>query len=494
MQRAANVCSTQSNAAKFEEIVQFAGEKLLPDPHLENIVKNPSYLVHRLELGTEEIRKQRVRVEQKKIDEKDFIEISFEVTSEARKNLVLHSSSSYQARYVPSRFENKAGTAQFTSSGANLLFSWDLCMTKEGSDSSSVSIGKNPIFWNQYHLVRLRFSPTTPLKEAQKLLFRIGLMTALMPPRREDVRQCSLARILAMRYPKLVYATEPKKNPQYIYESVLSQEERKRVDEDLKQLRRGFTGDAVEVVHPGLSHEIWEKGGRALAIGMDLGSIQATGEVLSNIFRTGFLSAQERYLQGVLGKGTVPYINNWAGSANQVFSRILNRRLFQESCELRRFYMPGRVFVLLDVKSCERMPYAYPQDLSGVRNKDLFFPAWTSFANHDIKIPFQGRAIVAGREELPEFVGQLETQTRLNNECMFDRSLGAKYIRKILVGSEQDRMILLDTLYKNNIRFNQGQRVEDLVVVHDRLAPDLEEAISGQSREEELYDLAQIGG
>jgi hypothetical protein len=486
LQLAARMYHTQQNAAKFEEVVHFAEERLIPDSHLEDIVKRPSPQVYILELGTDEIRKQRVRVEQKKIDEMDFIEISFEVTSTARNNLIVQSSGPlYRVSHVPSHFEKREGEGRYTSEGTDLpLLCQDACMTLDDSGSPSLSIGESSIFWNQYHLVRLRFSRTTPLKEAQKLLCRIGLFTAMMPPRQEDVRQCNLARILAMRYPKTVYVTEPKKSPQYIYETLLSQGQRARVDEDLRQLRRGFTGDAIEIVHPEFVREIWEKGGRSLAVGVDSGSMQATAKVLSNIFSSGFLSAQERYQRGILAGGTVPYINNWAGSANQVFTRILTHQLFQESCELRRFYMPGRAFVLLGLQACERLPYAYPQDLSGVRNKGFFFPAWTSIGNHDIKLPFRGRTAIQDREDLPEFVRQMTVQPRLNNECMFDRSLGVKYVRKIIVGSGQDRAILLDALYKNNIRFSHGQRLEDMIVVSDKLTPELEEAFSEQPREE----------
>jgi hypothetical protein len=486
LQLAARMYHTQQNAAKFEEVVHFAEEKLIPDSHLEDIVKGASPQVHILELGTDEIRKQRVRVEQKKIDETDFIEISFEVTSAARSNLIVQSSGPlYRVSHLPSHFEKREGEGRYTSEGTDLpLFCQDVCISLDDSGSSSLSIGESPIFWNQYHLVRLRFSRTTPLKEAQKLLCRVGLLTAMMPPRQEDVRQCSLARVLAMRYPKLAYATESKQRPQYIYETLLSQDQRAQVDEDLRRLRRDFTGDAIEVVHPELVREIWEKGGRSLAIGVDSGSMQATAKVLSNIFNAGFLSAQERYQRGILAGGTVPYINNWAGSANQVFTRILTHQLFQESCELRRFYMPGRAFVLLGLQACERLPYAYPQDLSGVRNKGFFFPAWTSIGNHDIKLPFRGRTAIQERETLPEFVRQMAIQPRLNNECMFDRSLGIKYVRKIIVSSDQDRSILLDALYKNNIRFSHGQKLEDMVVVSDRLTPELEEAFREQPREE----------
>ena len=266
----------------------------------------------------------------------------------------------------------------------------------------------------------------------------------------------------------------------------MSPRQRARVDEDLRQLRRGFTGDAIEVVHPELVREIWEKGGRFLAIGVDSGSMQATAKVLSKIFSSGFLSTQDRYQRGIFAGGTVTYLNNWAGSANQVFTRILTHQLFQESCALRRFFLPGRAFVLLGLQACERLPYAYPQDLSGVRNKDFFLPAWTTIGNYDIKLPFRGRTTIQERAGLPKFVRQMTVQPRLNNECMFDRSLGAKYVRKIIVSSGEDRAILLDALYKDNIGFSHGQKLEDMVVVRDELTPELEEAFSEQPKQ--LYD------
>jgi hypothetical protein len=490
LQKAAHIYSTQKNFVKFEEVVRFAEERLIPDSRLEASLKCLSPRTRMLEIGTDGVRKQRMRVEQKKIGGEDVVEISFELTSASRNNLLVQSSSPlYRVTHVTSHFERGTGAHTFSSEGADLpLFCQDLCIMPADSDSVRLYVGDSSIFRNQHHLMRLRFSPSTSIKEVQKLLCRIGFMTAFMPPRQEDVRQCSLARVLAMRHPKIVYSTVPKKDPQYIYDFLLSQEQRRQIDEDMRCLRRGFTGDAIEVVHPQFVQEIHTRGGRVLALGMDSGPMRATAKVLSNIFRCGFLSSQERAQRGILIKGFIPYLNNWARSANQVFTRILTHNVFQDSSGLNKFYLAGKIFVLVDIKACERLPYANYEDLCGVRNERMLLPAWPAPANEDLQVPFHGRTIMQRREGLSDFVGLLNQKFHFNNECMFDRSIGTQYIRKILVQSEKDRDILLDTLYRNNIRFDHGRRVEEMVVVADRLTPSLEEALGEQPKDEQLYD------
>lgn len=496
-QQAARTLLSQGNMPLYHEVVHYAEEALTPNSELEKLLTDTSPHVRFATMGTEGVRKQAVRIEPKTIDGKEFFEISFELTSRERQSLHFDTTGSlYTMRHVPSRFEKREAPGVFSSRSATTipLMCQDLLLTPKGSKALSLRIGDTSLFWNQYHLVRIRFDRSTSLQEVQKLLCRAGLMTALMPSRSEDIRLSCLSRLLASRFPQIVYSSTSLKDARIVYSTLLNDYERKQIDEDMKKMRWGFTSGAIEAVLPPLGEEIKEAGGVALGIGINAGSTKATAETLVHIVKTGLLSSQERFQRGILGLGTVPVINNFAGSANQVFTRILTHKLFQEEYSLRHFQLAGPIFLLTDLQACERMPYAYRRDLSGVRNPHYFTPLQMPPGDfHQPTFFFHGRREIRLREDLPHLAHGLNNHAHLTNECMFDNTLGPEYIRKILVQSEEDRATVLDTLYKNGIHYIHGMPIEDAVILRHALTPELErELLSSVQERDTLYDQLRI--
>lgn len=476
LQRLARRFVLEKNRPKFEEVIRYSEDHLCPDPQLEESVASLSSQTVELSLGTREVRRQQLRIESKSIDGTDWNEISFELSATARERLVTEPGLLSELQSIPSHFEQRKQLSAFSSKGMDLpFFCQDLLISSKDLPQVSLRIGATPQFWNQYHLVRLRFSKATSLRDAQKLLFRIGLMTTFMQARSEDLYQLALSRTLTTRFPNIVYSVFHKKEPQEIYDALLSQEQKDQIDQDLQRIEMSFTGNRIEMVQPRLIQEAYTKGGRAFAIGIQAGSAKKTAKVLSSILKDGFLSSQERFQRGILSYGNVPTLNNFAGSANQVFSRILTHNLFQSKLDLTHLQMAGQMMVLLDLQAIERMPYAYFEDTIGVRNPRFTLPVWTWLGNEDIKVPFHGREELKGREELIHCVDELNQKPHVNNECMFDQTLSSRYIRKILVSSEEARAIVLHTLYKKHIHFLHGEGIEKAVVVASRLTPELED-------------------
>lgn len=497
LQQAARTCLKQKNMPLYNEVIHYAEEALVPNAELERLLTDTSPHVRFTSMGTDGVRKHAVRIEPKILDGREIFEISFEVTSRERGELHFDSTGSlYDMKRVPSRFEKKEAPGLFSShSGTEIpLMCQDLLLTPKGSNALSLRIGGASPFWNQYHLVRIRFDRSTPLRDVQQFMCRAGLMTALMPSRPEDIRLSCLSRLLASRFPQIFYSSTPPQEAHFVYSTLLNEAQRKQIDEDMKRLRLGFTSGSIEAVLPTLGEEMKEAGGVALGIGINAGTTEATAETLVHILKTGFLSSQERLQRGILGLGTVPMINNWAGSANQVFTRILTHKLFQESYSLHHFQLAGPIFILADVQACERMPYAYRRDLSGVRNPHYFTPLQMPPGDfHQPTLFLHGKRALRYREDLPHLTHSLNNHAHLTNECMFDTTLGPEYIRTIVVQSEEARATVLDVLYKNAIHFIHGVPIEDAVILSRSLTPELEREFSRTMQEEEtLYDALRI--
>lgn len=488
LQRAASLFLKEERVDRYKEVIRYSESILSLDPQLEKLLQSSSPHVRFIERGTQEVRKQHIRVEPKTIDEKRVVELSFELTSAAREKLRLKKGNDlYTVSKISSFFEKKIEEGVFSSeTGKAIPLGHDLLITSRETPSVSICIGNSPTCANQYRLVRIRFDQTAEPKEIQKLLCRTGLMTALMPTPKEDRNLCLRSQIVACRYPELFYDSSKRKKDASLVYTGLTDKQKKQVETDMHALRWVFTGDRIEAALPSLIDEARTQGARALGIGINAGSLKSTARVFIDILKGGFLSSQERFQRGILGLGNVPTLNNMAGSSDQVFSRILTQNLFDESYSLRAFHNVGPIFILSDIEAFERMPFGYPIDRIGMRNPDFYLPLVPLPGNpQPLAINLWGKTMLQARRNLSELIGNLNKGDHLTNECMFDTSLSGNYVRRVIVQSERARSRVLHILFKNRIHFIHGLPIEEAVVASDRLTPEVALAMSEKNKESE---------
>lgn len=414
------------------------------------------------------LRKRKMRIAQKRMGERDFMELSFEVPSNVRKQLEkkmrLWPSVEVKAEYY--RRKGKIGEEGFEfEEDKPLEIGKDLKFTFGGVE---ILIGHSEKYWNQHNLVRVRFTKDMDSQEVHKALCKIGLPMALMPSRPEDMRQELLARSLNFRFP--VLAAESKKQPiETVYNS-LSAEQKSIIDRDLEGAKMTLVGkDHIELVQPAIAAEAWKGGVRSVGCFIWGGSnFVETANVFKNILKRGLLSSLERFMCGILGLGCVPKLNYKAGSGNQVFTRMLTKNLFEKNYSLSNFPVSGQVFIMLDPKVLERMPYSYPFDRAGVRNPNYTETVFRAQKQKDIR-HFRGEERIKDRQGFTNLLKSLNKKESPLNETMFDLNIAPKYIQKIVVWSEQQRLELIQELQKSGIYYINQKPVEQAIVASTKL-------------------------
>jgi hypothetical protein len=389
--------------------------------------------------------------------------------------------STVASEYYPKRNEvycanliNHKGESEVLKVGTDLKISM-----QPGVD---VFIGNDQKYWNQYTSLRVRIRADTPMQEVQETLSKIGLPMALLPSREVDMRNEMLARSLAFRFPKIYYAELPHKlTPDQAY-SILTAEQKAVVDNDINSAKVTFVGkNYYELVQPQIGDEAWKGGVRSLGHFMESGNgITQVSALMKSILTKGLLSSTERFQNGILNLGCAPEWNNELGSANQVFGRYLTKNFFDKEFEMNKFPLRKNLFIILDPRVLERMPYSYLKDRGGVRNPYKYEKKFEPEGQQPEK-NFYGHQMMKEREGFSDTLKELNEELFPLNEAMFDLNVGADYIRKLIVWNESDRYNLLVALQQAQITHIGSTPIEEAVMIGDKLSP---EFIDGYDHEE----------
>lgn len=426
-----------------------------------------------------ELRKRKMRISNFKLDGADYIEFSADLPSKTREGItpflnLLKTDPSVAVKTTKAFFPKKDfATGSFTSS-EGLVAGTDLRITV--GNEAEILIGHDKEFYNEFNHVRVRVKKGSSLQTVHKAFCKIGLPMAITESRPEDIQKEMLGRILAFRFPQIVYQPVSEKgvkeSPELVY-SKLTSEQRQIVDNDLKNMKLDKVGNGyTEWVNPALKDEAWREGARALGTFISAGTTEDTANVLAKIMQDGLLSSQERFQRGITGLGCCPEYNYKTGSANQVFTRILTKNLFDKKTSLYRFAIDGPILVMFDVQAIERMPYSYLHDRGGLRNPGF----QRNFFNPQKQTPiwnYKGHERLMDKQGYPNVFKELSAQEHLLNETMFDTSLSSKYIKQIVVWTEQDKITVMETLVKNGIDSINGIPLNRAIVVSDHLKPEM---------------------
>ena len=164
----------------------------------------------------------------------------------------------------------------------------------------------------------------------------------------------------------------------------------------------------------------------------------------------------------------LPKFNFKVGSANQVFTRVLTDNFFEKHYSLEKFAVNGNIMLLFDIQALERMPYSYDKDVGGLRNrnyKQMFHIA----QKQSMKIFFNGNKIIKKRKSLIDLIDTLKKRPLPTSETMFNSSLGAKYIKRIIVWTEKDKIDIMHQLEKMGIVNVGGLCLDEAIIVSDHL-------------------------
>lgn len=420
-----------------------------------------------LSAGCGFIRNRTMRVSHRPTNDGDYLEVSVEFPSAIRKRLeknleVLRTRDGVSFTREAGKYMKKGSDGTYDES-TNQTLGHDLKITFDDLPGVELFLGDDKEFYNQHRRLRVRIPKRTNVQDLHKAFTRLGLPMALMPSRSEDIEAEKLARILAFRFPKKVYAQTPRLSPQELYDSLKS-EERRVVDDDMQNcVVSDVNNGQLEVTNPHVGKEAWNLGARALASSLAGGDVEQIGNIIVSILKTGLLSSQERYDRGLIGAGTSPVFNCKTGSFNQAFTRLLTDNFFEDQFSLDKLAISSSVMLLFDVQALERMPYSYEKDRAGLRNPDYRQLVYAP-EKQAVEMNFRGNRMEE-RATLFGLVRTLKKKPSPTTETMFNGSLGSQYLRRIVVRSEQDKTTLIHKLEQNGIVQIGGLPLEDVVLV-----------------------------
>lgn len=455
-----------------------AGDKVLLDenklwPEMSSLDNGPVF-IHR---GSKKIRRCLIRMAKKEIDSIPVLEVSFELTRKARKQLkntlnLLNRENLSESNFCFPKKNSKDGKFYTQINGKNV--GAKIGLLQYGSDlkiafpdlNAVIWLGNDSVMWNQYHHVKVLMTEGASLTDCHKALSRIGLAQAMMLSRPEDQYEHNLGKIITFRFPEIAYRKDLRNNnPSQIF-NLMDSDQQNQIKEDLNHLNfRPVGRSLLEFVNPQLIEEASQEGLQGFGCYINGGdNLESFAQILSSIIKNGLLSAQERFLSGYIGYGNVTMLNYWQGSGNQVFTSPIGNYLSEQKVPFSKFSLSSPVMILLDVKLMERMPYTYLTDCAGVRNPYLFSPLWLPFPQKP-RIWFKGYRIMGGQAKFPDFIDKINGDQGHHSETMFNGEIGPQYIKKLVVHSFEHKFALMKELEKLGVYTINDEPLKASIVV-----------------------------
>ncbi len=331
---------------------------------------------------------------------------------------------------------------------------------------------------SQYMVSQNRLTLTVPIKDEKidldglhEAFSTLGLPEALLLPRDEDIKDEALEKSLEFRFPSFVLENKGSK-PEEIYEK-LSKANKEKIDDDIVNMERNKGTFLPELINPKIAQEAKAKGARGLIHFVNGGDKKATLNLIPKLLEGAVLSAEERFEKGIFTRSTCPNYNDKTGSSAKVFARALAEKAFTDEVSLDQFPINGGVAFLFKPELFERLPYSYLHDRGGVRNPEYSNPVhWPQGATLP-ELRFHGSSKMKERQGIDELLNELGEKSYPLTETIFDRAVEIKYLNRILVRDEYDRLNLLKVLERSGITEVNGVRIQDVVVATKTLTPDL---------------------
>jgi hypothetical protein len=200
-------------------------------------------------------------------------------------------------------------------------------------------------------------------------------------------------------------------------------------------------------------------------------TIEDSAWTLTLILKGGMLSTFERFEKGFFGNGCCPEENIRVGAGNQVFLRPLTDNQFEENYNWLDYAIEGNIFLLVDAKAAERLPYGYPADRAGLRNKTHERQKLIRIAQKEMPMKGLKGDHVKDRLPLKEICRRQyrENRTLPTAEVLFEDVLPVGYVTGAVVETEKDKVVIIKTLKDNNITNINGKPVEDCIFVSKSL-------------------------
>ena len=340
-----------------------------------------------------------------------------------------------------------------------------------------VIIGNSPDYKSLYNQISVQVSassqPGENLSQMNLMLSMLGLGPVLSVQKPEDDERLKIATLYRSFYPTSAmqfertmefYELPPKSLIQHI-----SQTEPRMASIFTEYLETGkmkkvsiYPGKEVWAV-PDLVEKMRAKGALGLMMGVDGFTIESIAKTLAAIFEDGLLSTLDRYQAGLFIEGSSSERDLKSGGADGAYARIITEQIAQVDINEVNFLFSGRVQVLVDLECITQGAFGYNRDKCGEKTGTTGEPS----------LDYEGR------DNLFDLTGYLSL-TDTKNEVMIKNRIDPKYMKGLVVQSEDDKTHLVKALQKlkiitkhEGVEYILGKPVKEFIHVAPKFSKEM---------------------
>lgn len=354
---------------------------------------------------------------------------------------------------------------------------------KDPQGRISVKFGQDPTQWNQFEKVSIKIDPSVTAQELHQFLSILDMPTVLLNSRFEDIMNENIARVANSYFPdKVIEYHSPE---EWIAMGIKCELKDEIIDRAQKMSLKNLGLGKTEYVDKEATRLFIKSGGCGFGatIGFDSvslslkdiwygdiykkKSIEDSAWTLSLILKGGMMSTFERFERGFFGNGCCPEENIKVGAGNQVFVRPLTQNQFEQNHSWSDYAIEGNLFLMIDPSAAERLPYGYPVDRAGIRNKTHKRQKAIRVPQKEMPMKGLKGANVKDRIPITEICNQQmkDNRTLPTAEVLFEDVMPVSYITGAIVTSEADKAVVIKTLKDNNILSINGVPIEKCIYV-----------------------------
>lgn len=261
---------------------------------------------------------------------------------------------------------------EFTSKG-KLEMGSAICVQLEGL--ATIKIGSDPTMGSMYNLVKVEMNPHASIEQLQKAFAILGLSPLMTRSKPEDIERLKINTLFHTYYPREAFDLERKAS---FYLLALDELKgtiikaapgMKRILNEKLPLVKTFENMPGEVrcMIPNAAEEVKALGGRGLISGVT-GNLSEAAKNIASICRSGFLSSQTRFENGLLLAGASSIEDHKNNSADSIFMRAVTQNALDFRTNVSVLTLRGSYQILCKLDAYNLGPYVHDQDFYGCRN------------------------------------------------------------------------------------------------------------------------------
>lgn len=262
---------------------------------------------------------------------------------------------------------------------------------------ATIKIGTDPLMGSMYNLVKVELDPSASIEHIHKALAIIGLSQLMSRSKPEDIERLKINTLFHTYFPREAFELERKASFYLLPLDELKNNiikaapgMRKILAEKLSLVEtyENVPGE-IHCLIPNAASEVKALGGRGLICGVS-GNVREAARNIACMCRSGLLSSQARFDNGLLIHGASSIKDHQNNSADSIFMRAVTQYAIDDQTTFTTMSLRGSYQIVLKLDVYNLAPYVHENDYFGCRNPsdpdygEKYQNRW-SFLEHTVK-------------------------------------------------------------------------------------------------------------